>query len=212
MADLKQVAARLRDLGEQPVTPDARREVEQALQSKWEGIQAVAARTLARWGGRESVDALRGWLLHGYEKQRGWAIRGVAIEALTACYERQDIPWILDLFFASRSILTRYELLWPMMVSLPASAVSQRLRVESQSLERDRRAAAMLVIGSLREALPGRHELLQELANDEDARIRGGARTFLDGPQVPVKYSEWYFGSGAFRDWYCNVRRDVPDK
>ena len=55
--DLREESLRLRELATHPPTADARSGVMQALASKHEGVQAVAAEVLGAWGDPESKEA-----------------------------------------------------------------------------------------------------------------------------------------------------------
>lgn len=70
-----------------------------AVASKWEGVQAVALDTLGRWGGSESLNALRRFLEEAFGREAGWAIRGVAIRNLIPIVAAADTDWVLDLYF-----------------------------------------------------------------------------------------------------------------
>jgi len=120
-----------------------RKEVDDALQSRWEGVQVCAGRVLASWGDRDSIDKLRGLLESSLSKESGWAIRGEAVRALSECYKAEDIPWILDLYFETKDRLRRHELL-PLITSLPKDVVTRRIKKELKNeLETRRDAAAM---------------------------------------------------------------------
>jgi len=90
MADLKEITARLADIGRVKPSDAARQKVKEALGSKWEGVQAAAAKTLARWGDRASVTMLREFLVQTYGRGHGLAIRGVAVHCLAQCVSEED--------------------------------------------------------------------------------------------------------------------------
>lgn len=174
---LKQTADHLRSLGERPPTPEARQEIEGYLSSKWEGLQAVAAQVLGAWGGPQSVRALRGLLLHTYEKKYAWAIRGVAVRTLAECVDERDAEWVLDLYFSIKGVLPKHELL-PLVTALPVSAVRQRLQREACSADRDNRQAAMKAIATMR--FPDKVDLLKRMAGDPDSEIRSAVEYWLE--------------------------------
>jgi hypothetical protein len=61
--DLKTQCEHLAALGTKPPSASARRELEEALHSKWEGVQVTAARVLAAWGDAASLVAVRSLLV-----------------------------------------------------------------------------------------------------------------------------------------------------
>ena len=124
-------------------TSKRRKEVHEALQSKWEGVQVWAGRVLASWGDRDSIDRLRDWLESSLAKETGWAIRGEAVKALCECYKPEDIPWLLDLYFKTEDRLRRYELL-PLVTALPQDMVRRRIKTELKSELEARRDAATI--------------------------------------------------------------------
>jgi HEAT repeat protein len=174
---LRHVVGHLRQLGQQPPSPEARREVEQHLVSQWQGVQSVAAQVLAGWGGRASVEALRGLLLRSYGQPHWWMIRGVAASALGRCVDASDADWVLDHYFGLRGVLAKHEMR-PLVWSLPISAARARLEAECRSDERDNREAAMKAITFM--PFPDKRELLRRLADDSDPAIRSAVRIWLD--------------------------------
>jgi len=63
--------ARLRKIAELPVTSERRREVLDALQSKFEGVQAVALDVLGFSRGRENLKIIREFLLDAFGREAG---------------------------------------------------------------------------------------------------------------------------------------------
>ncbi|MDP9381580.1 MAG: hypothetical protein M3Q29_15815 [Chloroflexota bacterium] len=176
--DPKRVCDELRSIGRSAPTPEGRAVLtEQLLHNKWEGVQSCAAQVLADWCGRESVEALRTWLLGTYERENGWAIRGVAVRALARCVGAQDAPWVLDLYFVrAQGVLAKHELL-PLVAALPVPSVRDRLLVESHDGDRDNRQAAMKAIGRM--PFPDRQQLIEGFVEDPDPEIRWGAEMLL---------------------------------
>jgi HEAT repeat protein len=174
-SDLKQITNRLKDFGSRTATPEARKEIMTALESKWEGVQAVAAKVLAIWGGRESVDALRAWLIQCQQRKNGWAVRSVAVKALSECIDECDVDWILDMYFSVSGVLAKHELLYPLVVNLPPKAARKRLMLECKSTDRDNRQAAMKAIANMRNKFRNREAILEQFTQDPDPQIRYGA-------------------------------------
>jgi hypothetical protein len=115
--------------------------VEDALGSKWEGVQVWAGRVLASWGDRQSIDLLRDWLHRALGKEAGWTLRGEAVRSLCQCYQREDIPWLLDLYFEAEDPLQRHEFS-PFIIALPEADVRHRIQTEMKGESKPRKAAA----------------------------------------------------------------------
>lgn len=141
---------------------------------KWEGVQVVAARVLGKWGGRRSVELLRNWLIGYYDrKSRNMGVERVASEALLACYEAQDVAWILDLYFSKPKKLYSYSL----PLTLPIELVQDRILAESKHPEVAHRRAALEAI--IRKDFPNRCNVLKQLTSDPNKTLSGEARAWL---------------------------------
>jgi len=173
LADLKVMTQRLRLLGADPPTVEARAEVVAGLSSKWEGVQAVAAGVLAGWGDRECIEQLRSFLTQCFEREFGWAIRGVVVRALRPIVTAADADWILDLYFSVAGVLAKHELLW-LVVALPPAAARERLVGALSDGQWENRQAAAKAIGNMDYA--DRRQLLRPLCNDPDDPVRRSAR------------------------------------
>ena len=109
MSELASEADALRGLGQRKPTAARIGIVEQALSSKWEGIQSLALQTLGQWGDRKFVELVRPFLERAFQKKDAWAIRGVAIEVLAKLVGPEDLPWLTE-FVRGRSGLEQHEL------------------------------------------------------------------------------------------------------
>jgi hypothetical protein len=96
---LGEMSERLRVLARSPPTPQARAEVDLALESKWWGLRVLAIAALGCWGEKADVARLRA-LLDVHESQWGsWEqVRGhAAVEALGGCLRHPgDDAWALE--------------------------------------------------------------------------------------------------------------------
>ncbi len=173
MSDLRQVTARLRQIGATRPTPEARAEVAAALSSKWEGVQAVAANILGAWGDRESVEYLRQFLVRCFDREYGWAIRGVVVRALRPIVSETDVGWLLDLYFGLKGQLSKHELLW-LVTRLPPQAARERLVYALRDPRWENRQAAVKAIGNM--GYPDRRQLLLPLRDDLSQDVRASAR------------------------------------
>jgi hypothetical protein len=138
-----------------------REEVEHALHSKWEGVQVCAARVLATWGDRQSIQALRDWLQSSLDRKSGWAVRGQAIRLLCQCYQSDDIHWLLDLYFEEENRLRRHEFL-PLIISLPEPVVRRRILLESLSEIDRRREASRIAMTRLEQVSQSKQKMFSE--------------------------------------------------
>lgn len=173
--DLRAVTDRIRACRHE-VSAANRVLVDEALASKWEGVQSVALQVLGTWGDDGSRRRLRDFIERVDERPHGWAIRGVAVRALSGCVTRQDAAWALDRLFSLEGVLAKHEFV-PVVLALPPDAVRGRLVQESVSPDRDNRQAAMKALGNM--DVPDRQRLLRHFLEDDDADIRRGARALL---------------------------------
>ena len=172
MRELKEQVSRLRQIAELPVTQERRAEVLKALESKFEGIQAVALDVLGFWAGRNNLEVIKGFLIDALERQYGWAIRGVAIRNLIPLVASEDAEWILDLYFTRPDLLTKHELV-QLVTALPPKVARDRLLSGLRSANRLNRQAAVKAIGNM--AFPDRRKLLLPMCNDLDDFVRESA-------------------------------------
>ena len=173
MDELQRLTSDLRSFGEQRPTPERRVQVIAALASKFEGVQAVALDVLGRWAAPDTVPVLRAFLAAAFERESGWAIRGVAIRNLIPLVTAADAEWVLDLYFERPDVLEKHELVH-LVTALPLEAARRRLVAELRSPDRLNRQAAAKAIGNM--AYPDRGTLLRALYDDPDTFVRKTAR------------------------------------
>jgi hypothetical protein len=125
--------------------PDSRALVEEALASKFEGVQALGARVLGTWRDDASLTRLRHWFDSLIPKPRGWAIRCVAIQELAKSLGSDDVGWVLDLYFGITDGLLQHELR-ALAAHLPPLDLRTRLLAESRSEEASVRRAALYLL------------------------------------------------------------------
>jgi hypothetical protein len=109
MNDLERQASHIRALGQHVATAERRAEVMAALASKWEGVQSVALDALGAWGGPDSLTAVRSFLGETFDRDAGWAIRGVAIRNLIPMVTAEDTDWVLDMYFKRPTALGKHD-------------------------------------------------------------------------------------------------------
>jgi len=173
MDDLSELAAHLWAFADQPPTPAARAEVLAALRHKREGIQSIGAQVLGSWGGRESIEPLRRWLLECQEREAGWAVRGVAVDQLARLVEGQDAEWILDLYFSVPGWIAKHEL-FPLVRALKPDVARPRLVAALRDPDWTNRHAAVKAIGNM--AFHDRRRLLLPLVDDPNHNVQKSAR------------------------------------
>lgn len=168
---------KVRECAEAPRSERCRGLVEEALTSKWEGVQSVALQVLGGWGDAQSRALLRSAIEQLDGREAGFSIRGVAVRAVAACITGDDAGWALDRLFALDGGLAKHTFL-PVILALPVDSTQARLLAEAFSPNRDDRQAAMKAIGNV--DFPSREDVLSRFLQDEDDQIRQGARLLLD--------------------------------
>jgi HEAT repeat protein len=158
MNDLETEAASLRQLKNRKPTPERRRQLVQALNSKFEGLQSVALQVLGAWGDPDSAATLRKFLEEAFARPYGWSIRKVAVNALSSAVGEADAEWVLDLYFELPDVLTKHETL-PLVLALPPDAARKRLVRELKSPNWMNRQAAVKAIGNIPYPAPARPAL-----------------------------------------------------
>lgn len=108
--DLNAVCSRLDELGRRRPDEKTRAEVEDALASKWQGVQVSAARALASWGDERSLALVRGLLETLSRKKAAWAAAGALANALAPKLEPEDLDWVFRLFLGIARRDNRYAL------------------------------------------------------------------------------------------------------
>ena len=96
--DLHVICEELRQIGLRSETPAARAKLEEALSSKWDGVQVAAAESLSRWGDPRSVHSLKELLVAVVAKpRRGSTTHGV-VKSLYPHLQPSDMDWVIDVF------------------------------------------------------------------------------------------------------------------
>jgi hypothetical protein len=95
--DLHAICEELRQLGLRPETPAARAKLEEALSSKWEGVQVAAAKALSRWGDPRSVRSLKELLVAVAVKKGRSSTCGAVAKLLYPHMQTSDLDWLIDI-------------------------------------------------------------------------------------------------------------------
>ena len=185
MADLKELTRRIQELGENKPTESSRKEIESYLSSKWEGVQAAAIQALGAWGDRQSFETIKAFLVPLFERERGWTIRGVAIQALSPLITAEDADWVLDLYFTLRystdflpvPMGNKSEMIL-LVIKLPMTAARDRLFAALRDPDWENRHAAVEAIANM--GYPNRRELFAPLCDDPNPVVRGSAQFFME--------------------------------
>ena len=136
-------ATQIRDLIGSRENKAARVAVATALESKFEGLQSLAAQVLGSWRSEQSKHRLRLWLEEKL-RQGSSALVGVATQALRSRVVPEDASWLLDLYFSTPDLLDRHHLLNAIDV-LPPACLNKRLRLELASPDPKLREAAVVL-------------------------------------------------------------------
>ena len=96
--DLRAICEELRLIGLRPATRESREKLEEALLSKWDGVQVAAARALSQWGDPRSLRALKELLVAVAAKPVRWSITGAVAKLLTPHLQPTDLDWVIDVF------------------------------------------------------------------------------------------------------------------
>jgi hypothetical protein len=177
--DLQVLCNELKAMATQPETPELREKAESELNSKWTGVQVCAARVLAAWGGRRSVELLKAWVEKWYfdDYKTYYAMQHTSSDILAECIELQDADWALEIYLALYPTVGRWAL-WAVLHKIPFDAVQERLVQESASDDRIRRLATLWVLIGLwnREAV---RKLMEKFLKDPDPEIQRDATSYL---------------------------------
>lgn len=173
MDELQTEATALHGLGALKPTPVRVAQVRAALSSKWEGTQALALGVLAQWGGRDSIETIKAFLVDAFARELGWSIRGVAIRALATLVGPEDVDWALNLYFSRPQFLEKHELLG-LVIRLPTKTARPRLVRELASNNPMNRQAAVKAIGNM--AFDDVSALLKPMRTDPDKGVRDSAK------------------------------------
>jgi hypothetical protein len=167
--DLREESRRLRDLATAPPTPEVRSDVMQSLHSKWEGIQAVAAKVLGAWGDPQSKAGLRQWFLEAIDRPLGWSVRSVAARELARLMTADDTEWVLDLYFGTNDAVLHHPLL-RLAASLPAVPAKEAVIAKARTGNASERLAALEILVWSSWGQP--RDLLRPFARDPDPVIQ----------------------------------------
>jgi HEAT repeat protein len=164
---------RIKSLGANRPNAVMRAEVMQALSDKYEGVRSAALTALGNWGGDESKNALKAFLVKEFKRSGAWAIRGVAVKALAPLVDAEDATWVLDLCYGLPSHLEKREV-FELICRLPTQAVRSRLILELRSPYPANRWSSCMLIGAMN--FPDRKILMAPHCDDEDKLVRQTAR------------------------------------
>jgi len=175
--DLGKECQRILKLGEKKPRQDAWEEIDKALESKYEGVQATAIKVLGMWGDEKSKELLKDRLIKNFQRESGYHIRGVIVMALLERFQEEDIPWILDLYFTVRGTVNKLELIFLIQKISLTPEIERRITTESQSEFVDNRRAAMHAIANMK--CDKRKKLLTGFLKDAEPTINSGAKQLL---------------------------------
>lgn len=185
MSDLQILCDELNALATQSETPMLRQKAEEAFNSRWTGVQVCAARVLAKWGGRRSVELLKPWVVKWILREDS-AMWQIACNILAECIERQDSDWVLNTYLTiGYESVGRYAL-WRCIAKIRFAVVEERLVRESTSNNRIRRLATFWFLVGLK----------------KPQTVRDLMKNFLDDPDPEIlQETKWYIKAERIGDW-----------
>ncbi len=184
MTDLHVLCTELKVLATQPETPALRQKVETDFNSKWTGVQVCAARVLAAWGGRRSIELLKAWVEKWYRgnERIDRVMRTTASDILAKCIEPTDANWVLETYLTIGYASAGMFALWRCIDKCPFTLLQERLVQESISDDRMRRLAALNFLIGLHQPQETR-ELIERFLDDADSEIQRSVNYYI--------YSRW---------------------
>jgi len=149
--------------------------VERLLESPRDGVQLLAARTLAKWKRPRSKEPLRAWILHLASLPSQSSRLKPASECLAPFLAAQDAAWVLELYFSAaprKHWISTYLVstaLLPLLRALPAHTVSKAASayIDSSCSVAQREAAVHALFAA------GDKNGLDSIGEDPSPRIRG---------------------------------------
>jgi hypothetical protein len=203
---LSEMVQHLQALGQGTPSPAVRAEVEAHLFGKWQGIQVVAGRVLAAWGGRESVDAIWAWYLRLHEpnprkadrqrKYRYWLVaRREAGRCLAQCVTAEDAGWLLDFYFenAHRGWQHSYEL-GAAIAALPLNLMFPRIEALLRRGTREEQFAALAIVPYTEDPLATLQRLATRI-DEKDLEMRDEIRRRIGWWSTPPPVQEATHGA-----------------
>jgi hypothetical protein len=145
--DLKQECERIQRLGKKGQNASARKELVEALHSKWEGIQVTAARALAHWGDSSSLTSIKLVLIELSIKEARWSSAGAIASALAPHLCEDDIEWVLNFYFSQSKRTNRFALtsLFMYLPSKPTITAIKQFQLTSLVDPRDLKSAMQAI-------------------------------------------------------------------
>ena len=144
--DINTCSLRLREYLQLKKSPERSTFVLEMLGSKYEGLQAGAAKVLAAWGGPDEKALLKEFLLKVFQREHGWTIQGVVVKSLAPLITPDDTDWLLEATFSIQLISAHYVLLHLFPRLTPDRTRSFLVEKLSSQSKFDRWAAARAIM------------------------------------------------------------------
>lgn len=173
---LQERVAALKVLSLRRPRPDRLREVRDALNDKFEGVQGAALKVLGTWGDAPSLAVLKTFFAKAFETPQARAIRSAAIKALLPHVGGGDADFLLDLYSRLEGVSAKHEV-FPLVLALPPDAARKRLIKMLRDADPANRQAAVKAIGNM--AYADRRALIAPLENDPDDFVASSARMLV---------------------------------
>jgi HEAT repeat protein len=127
--ELDKVSKRLSELAANKPNRYSVEEVDSALQSKHEGIQVCAAKTLGAWGDEKSIEKLKNRLEKISKLPARWGAVSAMSKSLAPHLKQNDIDWVLSLYLNSSNPHNRFSLS-VLLMSLPKIETLRKLELK----------------------------------------------------------------------------------
>jgi hypothetical protein len=110
MADLKSLCTHLEALGQRKPNPEAREQLRQALESKWDGVRTIAAKSLCTWADEQSIVSVREALEELAAKPARYAAVAAMAREMRSTLKPADLQWAANLFLKEAHADNRFAL------------------------------------------------------------------------------------------------------
>lgn len=123
--DFREYCTHLRSLGREKPSAARRRELEEGLASKIDGVVVCAAHGLCGWGDRPSIDAVRRRLEDYIGLPRRESTVAGILNALAPVLREEEYDWAIGLY--DRYSQTSRYAFWPFFDALPTDGLHHAL-------------------------------------------------------------------------------------
>ncbi|MEW8035810.1 MAG: hypothetical protein AB2817_07030 [Candidatus Thiodiazotropha sp.] len=127
--ELDKVKKRLSELAVRKPNAGFVEEVDAALESKHEGIQVCAAKTLGAWGDEKSIEKLKSGIEKLAKLPARWGAVSAMSKSLAPHLKQNDIDWVLSLYLNNSNPHNRFSLS-ALLMALPKVEAMRKLELK----------------------------------------------------------------------------------